>query len=344
MKRREFITPLGGAASKTNATKQKEELPNKDDPGTPPIDFWDDAVKRLIRGAKKRGYVTHDQINALLPSQEVKSEQIEDILAMFSEMGVNAVETEETEREETPEDVKEEPGGEESDGEITEVQRSTPAETKKSESGERTDDPVRMYLREMGSVALLSRDGEIAIAKRIEAGREAMIAGLCESPLTFQAIIIVGAAGAVVWGGCDPAPLSGGCRGRFAPSPRPCLANRTQPIRWKANSTKMISKTPSHLRPSRLNSSPRCLRPSTTSPTDTSTAPPAGSGRQEQAEEPVAVASPGAQAQEAQERAIAGRYGRRALGVRDRIGGFQVDDVARALPSLSSSRQRSSLR
>src|SRR6266849_6659961 len=194
MKRREFITPLESAASKTNATKQKEEVPKKDGPETPPdsppIDLWDDAVKKLIRGAKKRGYVTHDQINALLPSEEVQSEQIEDILVMFSEMGVNVVETKEAEPEETPEDAKEEPEGEESDGELMEVRRSTPAETKKSEPGERTDDPVRMYLREMGSVELLSREGEIAIAKRIEAGREAMIAGLCESPLTFQAVII----------------------------------------------------------------------------------------------------------------------------------------------------------
>jgi RNA polymerase primary sigma factor len=122
----------------------------------------------------------------LLPLEEVKSEQIEDILVMFSELGVNAVQTKEAEPEETPE---EEPEGEESDGDLMEVQRSTPAETKKAKPGERTDDPVRMYLREMGSVELSSREGEIAIAKRIEAGREAMIAGLCESPLTFQAII-----------------------------------------------------------------------------------------------------------------------------------------------------------
>jgi len=92
MKRREFITPLRGAASKTNATKQKEEAPNKDTPETPPdsppIDFWDDAVKRLIRGAKKRGYVTHDQINALLSSEQVKHEQIENILAKLNEMGI----------------------------------------------------------------------------------------------------------------------------------------------------------------------------------------------------------------------------------------------------------------
>jgi RNA polymerase primary sigma factor len=194
MTRRVSITPLWSPASKTNVTNRKEEVPNKDGPETapdsPPIDLWDDAVKKLIRGAKKRGYVTHDQINALLPSEEVKSEQIEDILATFSEMGVNVVETEETEPEDTPEDVKEEPGGEESDGELMEVQRSTPATTKKSELGERIDDPVRMYLREMGSVELLSREGEIAIAKRIEAGREAMVVGLCESPLAFRAIII----------------------------------------------------------------------------------------------------------------------------------------------------------
>jgi RNA polymerase primary sigma factor len=186
MTRREFITPLGSAASKSNATKQKEGVLKKDGPETPPdsppIDLWDDAVKKLIRGAKKRGYVTHDQINALLPSEKVKSEQIEDVLVMFSEMRVNVIETKEAE--------PEEPEGEESDNELIEVQRSAPAETRKSEPGERTNDPVRMYLREMGSVELLSREGEIAIAKRIEAGREAMIAGLCESPLSFQAIII----------------------------------------------------------------------------------------------------------------------------------------------------------
>ncbi len=179
-----------GCREQDQCNEQKEEVPNKDSPETPPIDFWDDAIKRLIRGAKKRGYVTYDQINALLPSEEVKSEQIEDILAMFNDMGVNVIETKETEHEETPEDVKEELEGEESGGELMDVRRSTPAETKISEPGERTDDPVRMYLREMGSLDLLSREGEIAIAKRIEAGREAMIAGLCESPLTFQAIII----------------------------------------------------------------------------------------------------------------------------------------------------------
>jgi RNA polymerase primary sigma factor len=193
MKRREFITPLESAASKTNATKQKKEVPKKEGPETPdspPIDLWDDAVKELICDAKKRGYVTHEQVNALVPSEEVTSDQIEDILVMFSEMGVNVVETKEAEPEETPEDAQEEPEGEESDGDLMDVQRSAPVETKKSEPGERTDDPVRMYLREMASMELLSREGEIALAKRIETGREAIIAGLCESPLTFQAIII----------------------------------------------------------------------------------------------------------------------------------------------------------
>src|SRR5262249_42456419 len=129
--------------------------------------------------AKKRGYVTHDQLNSVLPSEEVNSEQIEDVLAMFREMGVNVVETEETSEE-----------GESEGGDLVEVQQKVPAKSETKEPAERTDDPVRMYLREMGSVELLSREGEIAIAKRIEAGREAMIGGLCESPLTFQAIII----------------------------------------------------------------------------------------------------------------------------------------------------------
>jgi RNA polymerase primary sigma factor len=194
MKRREFVTSLESAANNANATKQKEEVPKKDGPETtpdsPPTDLWDDAVKELIRGAKTRGYVTHDQINALVLSEEVKAEQIEDILVMFGEMGVNVVETKEADPEEMPEAAKDELEEEERDGELMEVRRSTPAESKKSEPGERTDDPVRMYLREMSSVELLSREGEIATAKRIEAGREAMITGLCENPLTFQAIII----------------------------------------------------------------------------------------------------------------------------------------------------------
>src|ERR1700678_3197217 len=185
-------------ASKVKAAvkdKKEEAAPEKDAPDTPDaalplLDLSDAAVRKMIKAAKKRGYVTHDQVNAVLPSEEVTSDQIEDVFAMLNEMGLNVVETEGAEPEEAPEEAKEEPEEEESDGELVEVQRATPAETKKSEPGERTDDPVRMYLREMGSVELLSREGEIAIAKRIEAGREAMIAGLCESPLTFQAIII----------------------------------------------------------------------------------------------------------------------------------------------------------
>ncbi len=184
-------------ASKTKAVakeKEKEEAPEKEateapDAPLPLLDLSDAAVKKLIRAAKKRGYVTHDQINSVLPSEEVNSEQIEDVLAMFSEMGVNVVETEEaSDDEEKEREEDEEPEGE--GGELVEVAQKVPAKSETKEPAERTDDPVRMYLREMGSVELLSREGEIAIAKRIEAGREAMIAGLCESPLTFQAIII----------------------------------------------------------------------------------------------------------------------------------------------------------
>jgi RNA polymerase primary sigma factor len=175
-------------ASKTEETPQKEEMPEKED--SPLFDLSDAAVKKLIRSAKKRGYVTHDQITSVLSSEEVNSEQIEDVLAMFSEMGVNVVETEEASEEgEEPREEAEEEAESES-GELVEVQQKVPAKSEAKEPTERTDDPVRMYLREMGSVELLSREGEIAIAKRIEAGREAMIAGLCESPLTFQAIII----------------------------------------------------------------------------------------------------------------------------------------------------------
>ena len=176
-------------ASKIKVTRQKVEMLEKEGPETPLLDLSDAAVKALIRSAKKCGYVTHDQINALLSSEEVKSEQIEDILAKFSEMGVNVVETDEAEPEN--EGAREEPDDEEeSEGKLVEVKPKLPAKSGAKDPAERTGDPVRMYLREMSSVDLLSREGEIAIAKRIEAGREAMIAGLCESPLTFQAVII----------------------------------------------------------------------------------------------------------------------------------------------------------
>jgi RNA polymerase primary sigma factor len=153
---------------------------------SPLLDLSDAAVKKMIKTAKKRGFVTYAELNAVLPSEEVNSEQIEDILAMLNEMGINVVESEEQDNEEGEEAEEEEVEG----GDLVEVAQPKVPATRSSEPADRTDDPVRMYLREMGSVELLSREGEIAIAKRIEAGREAMIAGLCESPLTFQAIII----------------------------------------------------------------------------------------------------------------------------------------------------------
>ncbi len=171
------------------ATKEQEgdevvEAP-AEAPDGPLLDLSDAAVKKMIKLAKKRGYVTNDELNSVLPSEEVNSEQIEDILAMLSELGINVVEAEEAEE-------PEEPAEEEAEStELVEATGTAVAKTTTArEPTDRTDDPVRMYLREMGSVELLSREGEIAIAKRIEAGRETMIAGLCESPLTFQAIII----------------------------------------------------------------------------------------------------------------------------------------------------------
>ncbi|MBI3274649.1 MAG: RNA polymerase sigma factor RpoD, partial [Methylocystis sp.] len=155
----------------------------------PLLDLNDAAVKRMIKLAKKRGFVTYKELNAVLPSEEVSSDQIEDVYAMLSEMGITVSESgdaDEADGEEGQAAEEEEAEG----GELVEAPRPTAVAARASEPADRTDDPVRMYLREMGSVELLSREGEIAIAKRIEAGREAMIAGLCESPLTFQAIII----------------------------------------------------------------------------------------------------------------------------------------------------------
>ena len=172
------------------ATKVKEteeapeaETPDKD---SPLLDLSDAAVKKMIKSAKKRGFVTYDELNSVMPSQEVGSEQIEDVLSMLSEMGINVIETEEADEAEADDEEEKEEGTEVAERPSTAVAKATTAK----EPTDRTDDPVRMYLREMGSVELLSREGEIAIAKRIEAGRETMIAGLCESPLTFQAIII----------------------------------------------------------------------------------------------------------------------------------------------------------
>ncbi len=176
-------------ATKATVKEEGEVAAPETAPDSPLLDLSDQAVRRMIKAAKKRGYVTYDELNEVLPSEEVTSEQIEDTLAMLSEMGINVIESETEEAETETREEAEEP--EEVEGELVESPRAVPAKTERaSEPAERTDDPVRMYLREMGSVELLSREGEIAIAKRIEAGREAMIAELCESPLTFQAIII----------------------------------------------------------------------------------------------------------------------------------------------------------
>ncbi len=151
----------------------------------PLLDLSDAAVKKMIKTAKKRGYVTIDELNGVLPDGEVSSDRIEDIYAMLNEMGINVIETDEVEEADESEEEEKEEGTE-----VAERPTTSVATKAAKEPTDRTDDPVRMYLREMGSVELLSREGEIAIAKRIEAGRETMIAGLCESPLTFQAIII----------------------------------------------------------------------------------------------------------------------------------------------------------
>jgi RNA polymerase primary sigma factor len=167
------------------ATKQAasaETATAEQDAETSLLDVQSAAVKRLIAKGRERGYITFEELNAVLPPDQMSSEQIEDIMSMLSEMGIQVVENEDNEDGEAvakPEKAEAEPGEEspESGGNVDE------------ESLGRTDDPVRMYLREMGSVELLSREGEIAIAKRIEAGRDMMIGGLCESPLTFRAII-----------------------------------------------------------------------------------------------------------------------------------------------------------
>ena len=152
------------------ANKRKSKKTDKQSQGSESalLDMSDRDVKKMIKAAKSQGFVTYEQLNKVTSAESLSSEQIEDVMSMLSEMGINVIENEEEEQ-------------------STEVTQKT---KKTSERTDRTDDPVRMYLREMGSVDLLSREGEIAIAKRIEAGKEAMIEGLCESPLTFQAIII----------------------------------------------------------------------------------------------------------------------------------------------------------
>ena len=156
--------------------KDDDDKPDtKDDEHS--LDMSQAAVKKMIADARERGYITYDQLNTVLPPEQVSSEQIEDVMSMLSEMGINVIEDEEAEEGETGGAVV-----------PTSSSREVAVAAPETEKLDRTDDPVRMYLREMGSVELLSREGEIAIAKRIEAGRNTMIAGLCESPLTFKAI------------------------------------------------------------------------------------------------------------------------------------------------------------
>ena len=162
------------------AAANKEETENETQDG-PVLDLSDASVKKFIKKAKTRGYITHDELNKVLPSDEVNPDQIEDIMSQLSEMGISVVDSEEEGEEES-----------EKKTELATVSGSKAVTTTKGNArgSDRTDDPVRMYLREMGSVELLSREGEIAIAKRIEAGRDAMIRGLCESPLTFEAMMV----------------------------------------------------------------------------------------------------------------------------------------------------------
>jgi len=174
--------------AKTTKTKKTETSPEASAvTDAPLLDLDNAAVKKLIRAAKKRGLVTYDDINKVLPSDQVSSEKIEDIMAMFSDMGINVVDDDEVEESESAEKAEKT-----TKSKAVATARGTAVATNSNAraGSDRTDDPVRMYLREMGTVELLSREGEISIAKRIEAGRETMIEGLCESPLTFQAIII----------------------------------------------------------------------------------------------------------------------------------------------------------
>jgi RNA polymerase primary sigma factor len=171
------------------ASKTKSAAKNKDD-DAPLIDLNEASIRKLITKAKKKGYVTYDELNEALPSGEMSPDQIEDIQTALSEMGVQIVENDEEAEAEAEQDAEvEEMEVDEGAKKGAKKDTKTAAAAKKTTTGDRTDDPVRMYLREMGAVELLSREGEIAIAKRIEAGRDMMIMGLCESPITFHAII-----------------------------------------------------------------------------------------------------------------------------------------------------------
>ncbi len=173
--------------------KPQVKRPASETTDGPVLDMNDASVKRFIKSAKARGYVTYEELNKVLPSDQNSSEQIEDIMSQLSEMGINVVDSEDEAESQESEENNSADEGEEEEGGSRPPARSTSTAlttTGKSDRYDRTDDPVRMYLREMGSVELLSREGEIAIAKRIEAGRDAMIRGLCESPLTFEAIMV----------------------------------------------------------------------------------------------------------------------------------------------------------
>ncbi|WP_319824350.1 RNA polymerase sigma factor RpoD [Thalassovita sp.] len=163
------------------AAKDNEDVKPDDQDTEDSLDMSQAAVKKMIAEARERGYITYDQLNQVLPPDQVSSEQIEDVMSMLSEMGINVIEDDEVEDEEAKSTAV---------VDVSSAKGEVALSAGTTEKLDRTDDPVRMYLREMGSVELLSREGEIAIAKRIEAGRNTMIAGLCESPLTFQAITI----------------------------------------------------------------------------------------------------------------------------------------------------------
>ncbi|HEX4621271.1 MAG TPA: RNA polymerase sigma factor region1.1 domain-containing protein, partial [Myxococcaceae bacterium] len=165
-----MASKAAAAANTAEATEAREDAAE-----APLLDTVQAAIRKMMARGKERGYVTYDDLNAALPADQVSSEQIEDTMTQLSEAGINVVESEEGEDTATAEAAAEEEA--EARGNVDD-----------DDIG-RTDDPVRMYLREMGSVELLSREGEIAIAKRIEAGREMMIGGICESPLTMRAII-----------------------------------------------------------------------------------------------------------------------------------------------------------
>src|SRR3954451_3397199 len=170
------------------AKNETQEVDTVEAGDAPLIDLNDASIKKMIARAKKRGVVTYDELNEALPQDQMSSEQIEDVMSALNDMGINVVENAEAsdddeEEEEQPADTPDEEVDPLDDG------GPRPSAAVKKEPTDRTDDPVRMYLREMGAVELLSREGEIAIAKRIEAGRDTMIWGLCESPMTFNAII-----------------------------------------------------------------------------------------------------------------------------------------------------------